>query len=117
MMTSIRFQEAGGSEELSDCDIEPQISKFVRRDGPTGRNSTDAESELVPNNIAALLQSVGSSSVQEIDRLTAELQVFRDLLLSEGARVQRGIIEYARLSRSVMHTTMIVKESLAEVQQ
>jgi hypothetical protein len=55
--------------------------------------------------------------VQEIDRLTAELQVFRDLLLSEGARVQRGIIEYARLSRSVMHTTMIVKESLAEVQQ
>jgi hypothetical protein len=116
MMTSIKFQEAAGFEEPSDGDFETQVGKLVRRDDPTGRHSTDAECEFVPNNIAALLHSVGSSSVQEIDRLTDELQVLRDLLLSEGSRVQRGIIEYAQLSQSVMHTTRIIKESLAEVQ-
>jgi hypothetical protein len=117
MMTSIKFQEAGRFEEHSDCEIEPQVEEFVRRNGPTGRQSTDAESELVPNNIAALLHSVGSSSVHEIDRLTDELKVLRDLLLSEGSRVQRGIVEYAQLSQSVMHTTRIIEESLAKVQR
>jgi hypothetical protein len=117
MMTSIKFQEAAGFEEPSHGDFEPQGGKFVRRDDLTGRHSTDAECEFVKNNIAALLHSVGNSSVQEIDRLTDELQVLRDLLLGEGSRVQRGIIEYAQLSQSVMHTTRIIKESLAEVQR
>jgi len=48
--------------------------------------SPEAESELVANSIGSLLQRVAGSSVQEIDRLIAELQTLRKLLQNEGAR-------------------------------
>ena len=73
----------------------------------------EAESEVVANSIGSLLQRVAGSSVQEIDQLVAELQTIRTLLESEGARVQREIIEYAHLSQSAMQTTKVIAENLA----
>jgi hypothetical protein len=58
------------------------------------------------------LQRVSGSSVQEIDRLIGELQTLRDKLQSEGARVQREIIQYANLSQAAMQSTKIIAESL-----
>jgi hypothetical protein len=75
--------------------------------------SPEAESELVANSIGSLLQRVAGSSVQEIDRLIAELQTLRKLLQNEGARVQREITEYAHLSQSAMQTTKVIAENLA----
>jgi hypothetical protein len=87
-----------------------------RRESPgdvaTVRNP-EAESEGVTNSIGSLLQRIAGSSVQEIDRLIAELQTLRKLLETEGARVQREIIEYAHLSQSAMQTTNVIAENLA----
>ena len=74
--------------------------------------SPEAESEVVANSIGSLLQRVAGSSVEEIGQLIAELQTIRTLLESEGARVQREIIEYAHLSQSAMQTTKVIAESL-----
>ena len=60
-----------------------------------------------------LLQRVAGTSVQEVDRLIAELQQLRELLHQEGARVQREITEYAHLSQSAMQSTKIIAESLS----
>ena len=72
---------------------------------------------MVTNDISALLQRVAGSSVAEIDRLMSALQTLRDLLHSEGARVQREIAGYAHLSQSVVQSTKIISESLAKVEE
>jgi len=93
--------------------VEGEIREFVRRDVATLRRQPESDSEMVANNISSLLQRVSGTSVQEIDRLIAELQSLREMLSIEGARVQREIVEYATLSQSAMQSTKIIAESLA----
>ncbi len=80
--------------------------EFVRREEDAPLRSS-ADSEVVANNINTLLQRVAGFSVAEIDRQMAELRILRERLQSEGARVQREITEYARLSQSAMQSTKI----------
>ena len=94
--------------------VEGEIREFVRRDGANLRRAPETDSEMVANNITTLLQRVAGTSVQEIDRLIAELQTLRALLQEEGARVQRELAEYAHLSQSAMQSTKIIAESLAQ---
>jgi hypothetical protein len=89
-------------------------SRELPRDVATTR-SPQAESEVVADSIGSLLKRVAGSSVQEIDRLIAELQTLRKLLQNEGARVQREIAEYANLSRSAMQTTNVIAENIAKL--
>ena len=95
-----------------DAYVEGEIREFVRRDVSTLRRNPESESEMVANNISSLLQRVAGTSVRDIDRLIAELQTLRDMLHTEGARVQREIVEYATLSQAAMQSTKIIAESL-----
>src|SRR5258706_14683608 len=101
-------------DQSAEVAVEGEIRDFVRRDGPNLRRVPETDSELVANNITTLLQRVAGTSVQEIDRLIAELQTLRELLHEEGARVQREIAEYAHLSQSAMQSTKIIAESLGK---
>jgi hypothetical protein len=92
--------------------VEGDIREFVRRDVATLRRPPENDSEIVASNIGSLLQRVAGTSVQEIDRLIAELQTLREMLQTEGARVQREIVEYATLSQAAMNSTKIIAESL-----
>ncbi|MEA2906048.1 MAG: hypothetical protein QOI12_3435 [Alphaproteobacteria bacterium] len=103
----------GDQQTSKSAEVEGEIREFVRRDGASLRRAPETDSELVAANISTLLQRVAGSSVQEIDRLIAELQTLRELLHDEGARVQREIAEYAHLSQSAMQSTKIIAESLA----
>jgi hypothetical protein len=113
-MTMIKSREPADLDHATETAVEGEIREFVRRDVATLRRSPEAESEVVANNISTLLQRVAGSSVQEIDRLIAELQTLRELLQAEGARVQREITEYAHLSQSAMQSTKVITESLAK---
>jgi len=62
-----------------------------------------------------MLQQVAESSLREIDDLIVVLQRRREELLSESARVQRAVIEYAKLSQSTMQSTRIITESLSHL--
>src|SRR6516162_3817003 len=101
-------------DQAVEAAVEGEIRDFVRRDGLNVRRAPESDSEMVANNIVALLQRVAGTSVQEIDRLIAELQTLRSLLQEEGARVQRELAEYAHLSQSAMQSTKIIAESLAQ---
>ncbi len=113
-MTLIKSREPADLDKSMESAVEGDIRDFVRRDVATLRRPPEAESEAVANNIGTLLQRVAGSSVQEIDRLIVELQTLRELLQSEGVRVQREITEYAHLSQSAMQSTKIITESLAK---
>jgi hypothetical protein len=113
-MTAIKSGRPLDLDDSTGTEVEGEIREFVRRDVATLRRNPESDSELVANNIGNLLQRVAGTSVQEVDRLIAELQTLRELLHAEGARVQREIVEYATLSQSAMQSTKIIAESLAQ---
>jgi hypothetical protein len=113
-MASATNAKPADFDQAVEAAVEGEIREFVRRDGANLRRAPETDSELVANNIATLLQRVSGTSVQEIDRLIAELQTLRALLQEEGARVQRELAEYAHLSQSAMQSTKIIAESLAQ---
>ena len=51
--------------------------------------------------------------MREIDDLIVELRRRREGLLSESARVQNEIVEFAKLSHSAIESTKIITERLA----
>ena len=110
-----RTRDAAEHDQPVEAEVEEEIPEFVRREVATnpGRQPEN-ESELVANNLNSLLQRVTSTSVQEIDKLITELQMLRDKLQSEGARVQREIVEYATLSQGALQSTKIIAESLIQ---
>ena len=89
-----------------------EIREFVRRDITSLRRSGDRQRPRRQQYQLAAA-AVAGTSVQEIDRLIAELQSLRDMLSVEGARVQREIVQYATLSQSAMQSTKIIAESLS----
>jgi hypothetical protein len=109
-MSLIKSREAADLEKTAE--VEGEIRDFVRRDVATLRRQPESDSEMVASNITSLLQRVAGTSVQEIDNLIGELQTLRERLHSEGARVQREIVEYATLSQAAMQSTKIITESL-----
>ncbi len=113
-MTAIKSSKPIDLDTNRETEVEGEIREFVRRDGSSLRRAPETDSEVVANNISTLLQRVAGTSVQEIDRLIAELQTLREMLQTEGARVQREITEYAHLSQSAMQSTKIIAESLGQ---
>jgi hypothetical protein len=94
--------------------LEGQIRDVVRSDVAQLGRAPEAESKVVANNIGMLLQRVAGSSVQEIDRLIGELERLREKLLTESARVQQEITDYACLSQSAMQSIKVISESISK---
>src|SRR5712671_6861135 len=113
-MTLVITKQPVDLDQSAEVAVAGEIRDFVRRDGANLRRAPETDSELVANNITTLLQRVAGTSVQEIDRLIAELQTLRELLHAEGTRVQREIAEYAQLSQSAMQSTKIFGDSLIQ---
>lgn len=109
---SMRTGNSAEHEANVEAAVEGEIREFVRRDPAALRRTSEGDSELVAGNINMLLQRVAGTSVQDIDRLIGELQTLRDVLQSEGARVQREITQFAHLSQSAMQSTRVIAESL-----
>jgi hypothetical protein len=109
-------------ERLSDIDqaaavsvaeqVEGEIREFVRRDVSVFRHPRadggDADS------INSLIQRVAGQSIGEIDHVIGELTRLRDMLRSEGDRVQREISNYASLSQAAMNSMKIIADSMGQ---
>ncbi len=87
--------------------LEGEIGELVRRD-PGASPLQQENSEL-----AALVQRASGTSVQEIQKLIAELQILRDMLQNEAARVQREIVKYAILTQGARQSMRTISESLS----
>ena len=100
------FFTAREREELDKVNEEGR--EFV----PHQQKNSETDGQLVAKDLAALLQRVAGTSVQEIDHLIFELQELRKKLQNEAARVQSEIMEYATLNQSALESTKIISESL-----
>lgn len=112
-MSLFKSRDTSEHDTSVETEVEGEIREFVRRDVATLRRHAESDSEMVASNINSLLQRVAGTSIQEIDKLIAELQTLRDRLSTEAARVQREIVEYATLSQAAMQSTKIIAESIS----
>ena len=92
--------------------VEAEIRDFVRRDLQTVRRAAADTTEVVASNINSLVDRVAGTTIREIDTLLRELESLRDLLQSEGERVQREVAGYAQLSQSAMNSTRVIADSM-----
>ncbi len=103
--------ELGRSVEIG---VEGKGGESVRHDfAPRQRPREDDAA----GHLGSLMQRVGKTALQEIDDLIAELRRRRERLLSESARVQREIIEYAKLSQSAVQSTKTITERLSNLKK
>src|SRR6201997_1835690 len=86
-------------------EVEAGIRDFVRNDvaylrRPMAVNAAEAtldpNAEATVNNVNSLIQRVAGTSLSEIENLISELEALRELLHTEGQRVQREISGYAQ---------------------
>jgi cation transport regulator ChaC len=102
-------------DQLAGTEVETEIREFVRRDVMTNRERhPDEESEMAASSINSVLQRASTSSVQEIDKLIAELQTLGDTLHKERVRVQHEIVQYSSLTRGALKSTKVIAESLTQ---
>ncbi len=95
-------------------EVEGEIREFVRRDVSVYRRQRQDSSDAAVENISSLIQRVSSASVTEIDRVVNELNAVREMLRTEGERVQREITNYAALSQAAMSSMKVMTDSLAQ---
>lgn len=121
----IEVEEDRSIDTVSE--VENDIREFVRNDvaylrRPGGAaasaaaavaNATDASEQAVAN-VNSLIQRVAGASLAEIGKLIDELENLRDLLHSEGQRVQREISGYSQLSQAAMKSTRMIADNVAQ---
>ena len=90
--------------------VEGELRAFIRRDVSlhrTRRDNGDASSDL-----GSLVERMAGASIQEIERVMAELANVRDMLRSEAIRLQGELKNYAATSQAAMNSMKIVGDSL-----
>ena len=85
----------------------------MRRDVSAFRRSR-ADGNESAENINSVIERVAGASVTEIDRVIGELTRVRDMLRSEGERVQREVAGYATLSQAAMTSMKIIADSVTQ---
>ena len=94
--------------------VEGEIRAFVRRDVSVFRRRQLESSEAAVDSINSVIDRVSGASVVEIERVMTELATVRDMLRSEGERVQREISGYASLSQAALTSMKIIGDSVVQ---
>ena len=73
---------------------------------------TEAEEYTAP-----LIQKIGAPSIAQIEKLIGELQEAKNLLESEGERIQREMVRYVRFAQLASASIQIIFETISEWRQ
>lgn len=117
-MSVTKAERTGGGDQAAATaaveQVEGEIRAFVRRDVSVFRRRQQENSEAAVDSINSVIDRVSGASVVEIERVIAELSTVRDMLRSEGERVQREISGYASLSQAAMTSMKIIGDSVVQ---
>ena len=120
-MTVIKAERTGGSRSGCRGRHRGRGSRSREKSAPScggiyrcfaARQQENGEAAV--ENINSVIERVSGASVVEIERVMAELASVRDMLRSEGERVQREISGYASLSQAAMTSMKIIGDSLVQ---
>jgi hypothetical protein len=117
-MGSSNTERSGENEQATAAataaveQVEGEIRAFVRRDVSAFRRPRESGEQA--DNINSVIERVSGASVAEIERVIAELSRVRDMLRTEGERVQREVAGYASLSQAAMTSMKIIADSVQQ---
>lgn len=94
--------------------VEGEIRAFVRRDVSVFRRQRAEAGDTAVESVSSVIERVAGASVLEVERVITELTAVRDMLRSEGERVQREITSYASLSQAAMTSLKIIADSISQ---
>ena len=94
-----------------------QTRELGRRELAPRRWQPEQDRDVVEDSLGFLLRRVAGNSVETLDEVIVELKILRKTLQSEGARVEREVVEYATLTQAALQSTRIIAESLAQWRQ
>jgi cell wall assembly regulator SMI1 len=92
--------------------VEGELRAFIQRDVSLHRTRRDNSDTI--SGMASLVERMAGASIQEIERVIAELANVRDMLRSEGTRLQGELSNYAATSQAAMDSMKIVGDSLVK---
>jgi hypothetical protein len=83
---------------------------------PRYRNDNEGDATVDPDaeDLNALIQHVAAASVEEIDRVILELQGVRNMLLSEGERLNRELARFTNINQAAMTATKVIGDHLKQ---
>jgi hypothetical protein len=94
-------------EQLSNADhippLHPQTNEAGQADDRAGAN------------LDPLIRRMAGTSIKEIDGVIRELQIVRELLRSEGERINREIADYVGLDRTTISAMRAISGSIREL--
>ena len=73
------------------------------------------DDQMSAGDLAATLRETSRVSIEQIDRLIAELQTLRRKLQTDGDRIERDIMQHAALSEQATKLTKIVFEGVKQL--
>jgi len=92
--------------------VEGELRAFIRRDVSlhrTRRDNVDASTDL-----GSLVDRMAGASIQEIERVMAELANVRDMLRSEAFRLQQALNKYAATSEGAMNSMKVIGDNVVK---
>jgi hypothetical protein len=101
-----------GSDEIersSEGEIRRHVQELTR-----GQAESD-DTKMSADDLATLLHRMSDAATREIENLINELQAVRKQLQNAGNRIQRDIVEYAKLSQQVLQLTAIISDSVRKL--
>ena len=110
-MTATRSERPADMEKIPEA--EGELRDLVRQEANPQRTAR-SEADFGANSINSVIARVAGTSMQDIDNLIHELQTVREILRSEGERVQREIAGYAHLSQAARKSTKVIADSVVQ---
>jgi hypothetical protein len=92
------------------AEVEGEIVNLVNREVVQPHRQLANDGGEVADSLGVLVQRVSLSSVEEIDRLIADLELLRDQLQQESERMASAIVDYAGLAPVASQSSKIVAE-------
>lgn len=114
-MSSLQPRERAQANKAAEIfsKLEGEIRNVVSHGNTAPQPRRGNDNELAASDIGSILQHVSGTSVQEIEKLIAELQILRDMLQREAARVEREVVGYAALIQNARGSITTISESLS----
>jgi hypothetical protein len=105
---------------VKDKPFEPELEGNIRTvvwDSAAARKAVveGQDDQMSAGDLAATLRETSRVSIEEIDRLIAELQTLRRKLQTDGDRIERDIMQHAALSEQATKLTKIVFEGVKQL--